>query len=100
MKYTQAYNFGQHTLRACLIPPETQLDYSWILRKISLEEQVGFLTYSTASETYVLSSSSSVGFKLPENDELHPEWRDEGLLPAQYGKFSFPNSIPSENIPT
>ncbi|KAJ5663769.1 Cleavage/polyadenylation specificity factor A subunit C-terminal [Penicillium longicatenatum] len=71
------YVDAEHTLRACLIPPETQLDYSWILRKFSLEEQVGFLTYSTASETYVLSSSSSVGFKLPENDELHPEWRDE-----------------------
>ncbi|KAJ5552933.1 Cleavage/polyadenylation specificity factor A subunit C-terminal [Penicillium frequentans] len=57
--------------------PETQLDHSWILRKVSLEEQVDFLTYSTASETYVLGTSSSVGFKLPENDELHPEWRDE-----------------------
>lgn len=82
IKYTHAYNSVQHTIRACQIPPETQLDHSWILRKVSLEEQVDFLTYSTASETYVLGTSSSVGFKLPENDELHPEWRDEGLLPG------------------
>ncbi|KAJ5986847.1 hypothetical protein N7451_011212 [Penicillium sp. IBT 35674x] len=68
---------GSHTIRACQIPPETQLDYSWILRKVLLEEQVDFLTYSTASETYILGTSFSVGFKLPENDELHPEWRDE-----------------------
>ncbi|KAJ6109745.1 hypothetical protein N7486_001980 [Penicillium sp. IBT 16267x] len=71
------YVDSEHTIRACQIPPGTELDYSWVLRKVSLEEQVDFLTYSTASETYVLGTSSSVEFKLPENDELHPEWRDE-----------------------
>ncbi|KAJ5752373.1 hypothetical protein N7520_009290 [Penicillium odoratum] len=71
------YVDSKNTIRACQIPPDTQLDYSWILRKVSLEEQVDLLTYSTASETYVLATSSNVGFKLPENDELHPEWRNE-----------------------
>jgi len=66
-----------------------------------LEEQVDFLTYSTASETYVLGTSSSVEFKLPENDELHPEWRDEGLLPGKLLSMAyhhFSNTIPSEII--
>jgi cleavage and polyadenylation specificity factor subunit 1 len=44
-----------------------------------VEEQVDFLTYSTSSNTYVLGTSCSVGFKLPENDELHPEWRMESI---------------------
>ena len=72
----------QHNIQVCQIFPETQLHYSWPLRKISLDEQVDFLTYSTASETYVLGTSTSVEFKLPEDDELHPEWRNEGSLSA------------------
>ncbi|KAJ5915359.1 hypothetical protein N7466_011292 [Penicillium verhagenii] len=71
------YVDSEHTIRAGQIAPETQFDHSWILRKVSLGEQVDFLTYSTASETYVLSTSSNVEFNLPENDELHPEWRNE-----------------------
>lgn len=42
------------------------------------------------SDTYVLGTSSSVGFKLPDNDELHPEWRNEGSPPLPYpflGRF-------------
>ncbi|KAJ5936428.1 hypothetical protein N7454_005063 [Penicillium verhagenii] len=71
------YVDSEHTIRAGQIAPETQFDHSWILRKVSLGEQVDFLTYSTASETYVLSTSSNMEFNLPENDELHPEWRNE-----------------------
>lgn len=29
---------------------------------------------------YVLGTSHKTEFKLPEDDELHPEWRNEGLL--------------------
>lgn len=64
----------------CQLPPETQFDYSWTLRKIPLEEQVDFLAYSSSSQTYVLGTSHHVDFKLPDNDELHPEWRNEGLF--------------------
>jgi hypothetical protein len=61
------------------LPPQTQFDYSWTLRKIALEEQVDHLAYSTSSETYVFASSQRADFKLPEGDDLHPEWRNEGL---------------------
>lgn len=68
----------QGCVRACQLPPNTQFDHLWTVRKVPVNEQVDFLTYSTSSETYVLSTSSPVEFKLPENDELHPEWRSEG----------------------
>lgn len=73
------YVDSEDCVRACQLPPDTQFDYPWTLRKIPVEEQVEFLTYSTSSNTYVLGTSSSVGFKLPENDELHPEWRMESM---------------------
>jgi hypothetical protein len=44
-----------------------------------LGEQVDYLTYSTSSETYVVGTSHNVEFILPDNDELHPEWRNEGI---------------------
>lgn len=73
------YVDSEHCIRGCQFPPDTQFDYPWTLRKIPVEEQVDFLTYSTSSNTYVLGTSCSVGFKLPENDELHPEWRMESI---------------------
>ncbi|KAJ5180391.1 Cleavage/polyadenylation specificity factor A subunit C-terminal [Penicillium capsulatum] len=66
-------------IRVCHLPPDTQFDHQWTVRKVPVNEQVDFLTYSTSSETYVLGTSSPVGFKLPENDELHPEWRNEEI---------------------
>ncbi|KAJ5088160.1 Cleavage/polyadenylation specificity factor A subunit C-terminal [Penicillium angulare] len=84
------YVDSEHTIRSCQLPPNTQLDYPWILRKIPLHEQVDFLTYATASETYVVATSSLVGFKLPENDELHSEWRNEAL--------SFLPEVPQSSI--
>lgn len=68
---------SDHYIRACQFPSETQFDHPWTLRKVSMDEQVDFLTYSTSSETYILGTSCSMGFKLPDNDELHPEWRNE-----------------------
>ncbi|KAJ5577799.1 uncharacterized protein N7459_006763 [Penicillium hispanicum] len=70
---------SKHCIRICQLPPRTEFDYPWTLRKVALDEQVDCLTYSTSSETYVLGTSSSAGFKLPDNDELHPEWRNESI---------------------
>ncbi|EKV04111.1 Cleavage and polyadenylation specificity factor subunit A, putative [Penicillium digitatum PHI26] len=77
-------------IRACQLPSQTQFDYSWTLRKVPIEEQVNFLAYSTSSETYVLGTSRQGDFKLPEGDELHPEWRNEEL--------SFCPKIPESSI--
>ncbi|KAJ5092215.1 hypothetical protein NUU61_007085 [Penicillium alfredii] len=73
------YVDSQDCVRVCQLPLQTRFDYPWTLRKVPLEEQVDFLTYSSSSKTYVLGTSHHVGFKLPENDELHSEWRSESI---------------------
>lgn len=47
---------------------------------IHIGEQVEHLAYSPSSGTYVLGTSHRADFKLPDDDELHPEWRSEGLF--------------------
>lgn len=73
------YVDSEHRVRACQLPTNTDFNYPWTLRKVPVDEQVNFLTYSTSSETYVLGTSCNVDFKLPDDDELHPEWRNESL---------------------
>lgn len=73
------YVDSEHRIRACQLPSQTDFSYPWTLRKVPVDEQVNFLTYSTSSETYVLGTSCNVSFKLPDDDELHPEWRNESL---------------------
>ncbi|KAI3138791.1 hypothetical protein CBS147325_6846 [Penicillium roqueforti] len=84
------YVDSQSCIRVCQLPSQTQFDYPWTLRKIPIEEQVDFLAYSTSSETYVLGTSHQGDFKLPEGDDLHPEWRNEEL--------SFCPKIPESSI--
>lgn len=50
------------------------------MRVVHIGEQVEHLAYSASSETYVLGTSRKADFKLPDDDELHPEWRNEGLF--------------------
>ncbi|KAG2005350.1 hypothetical protein GB937_008766 [Aspergillus fischeri] len=76
------YVDSKDVLRICRFPSETLFDYTWALRKIGIGEQVDHLAYATSSETYVLGTSHSADFKLPDDDELHPDWRNEG--PAEY----------------
>ncbi|GAQ12043.1 protein cft1 [Aspergillus lentulus] len=81
----ESWNPSPHlidVLRICRFPSETLFDYTWALRKIGIGEQVDHLAYATSSETYVLATSHSADFKLPDDDELHPDWRNEG--PAEY----------------
>ena len=70
----------QGIVRMCRLPSGTQFDYPWTQRKVPLGEQVDHLAYSSPSDTYVIGTSQKTGFKLPENDELHHEWRNEGLF--------------------
>ncbi|KAF4287573.1 hypothetical protein CNMCM8689_008357 [Aspergillus fumigatus] len=76
----ESWNPSPHlidVLRICRFPSDTLFDYTWALRKISIGEQVDHLAYATSSETYVLGTSHSADFKLPDDDELHPDWRNE-----------------------
>lgn len=69
----------------CQLPQETQFDYPWTLRRVPVGEQIDHLAYSSASNTYVLGTSQATSFHLPEDDELHPEWRNEGRFYAKSG---------------
>lgn len=70
----------QGIARVCQLPQDTKFDYSWTLRKVHVGESVDHLAYSPSSEMYALGTSYKANFKLPNDDELHPEWRNEGLL--------------------
>ncbi|XHG02780.1 mRNA cleavage and polyadenylation factor subunit, variant 2 [Aspergillus wentii] len=71
------YVDSKEIIRICQLPHGTQFGYPWTLRKVHIGEQIDHLTYSSSSETYVLGTSYKEDFKLPEDDELHPEWRSE-----------------------
>ncbi|KAL2824543.1 CPSF A subunit region-domain-containing protein [Aspergillus cavernicola] len=72
-----AYLDSNSVVRLAKLPPGTQLGHPWALRRVPIGEQIDQLTYSTTSDTYVLGTCHRSEFKLPENDELHPEWRNE-----------------------
>lgn len=57
------------------------------MRPVQIGEQVEHLAYSASSKTYVLGTSRKTGFKLPDDDELHPEWRNEGLFGVSVGGY-------------
>ncbi|EDN02958.1 conserved hypothetical protein [Histoplasma mississippiense (nom. inval.)] len=66
-----------NVVRMCRFPRNTHFDGSWAARKIGLGEQVDAVEYSSSSETYVIGTNQKVDFNLPEDDEIHPEWRNE-----------------------
>lgn len=61
------------------MPLGVQLDYPWTIQQIPIGEQVDHLAYSSSSGMYVIGTSHRTEFKLPEDDELHPEWRNESM---------------------
>ncbi|KAK2798780.1 mRNA cleavage and polyadenylation factor subunit [Onygenales sp. PD_10] len=71
------YVDADHVVRMCRFPRNTHFDSSWAARKIGLGEQVDGVVYHSATETYALGTSQKVDFKLPEDDEVHTEWRNE-----------------------
>ncbi|WEW58506.1 mRNA cleavage and polyadenylation factor subunit [Emydomyces testavorans] len=72
-----AYIDTENVVRMCRLPANTRFDNSWTTRKVHLGDQIDFVEYSAHSETYALGSSRKVDFRLPEDDEVHTEWRSE-----------------------
>ncbi|KAL2869932.1 cleavage/polyadenylation factor CFT1 [Aspergillus lucknowensis] len=72
-----AYLDSNGLIRLAKLPSGTQLGYSWALKRVPIGEQIDQLAYSSASETYVLGTCVGSDFRLPDDDELHPEWRNE-----------------------
>ncbi|OXV09323.1 hypothetical protein Egran_02911 [Elaphomyces granulatus] len=72
--------------RACQLPYGTHFDYTWAFRRVPLGEQIDHLAYSSPSKTYALGTSHKIDFKLPDDDEVHPEWCHEviSFLPQTY----------------
>ncbi|EEA22246.1 mRNA cleavage and polyadenylation factor subunit [Talaromyces marneffei ATCC 18224] len=88
------YVDNERLVRTCQLYNNAQLDFSWPIRRIPLNEQVDHLAYSTASGTYVVGTTHEQDFKLPDDDELHPEWATEeiSLLPkVAYGSIKLIN---------
>ncbi|PYH99545.1 protein cft1 [Aspergillus ellipticus CBS 707.79] len=83
------YLDSKNIARLCQLPPQTQFDYQWTLQKVSLGEQVDHLAHSSSSGTYVLGTCHTTDFKLPADDELHPEWRNEAISLFPTGCRSF-----------
>ncbi|PGH18500.1 hypothetical protein AJ80_04470 [Polytolypa hystricis UAMH7299] len=68
-----------NVVRMARFPGNTRYDHSWSLRKVGLGEQVDCVVYSSTVETYILGTSHKLDFKLPEDDEVHTEWRSEDI---------------------
>ncbi|KAK3177207.1 hypothetical protein OEA41_008536 [Lepraria neglecta] len=67
---------GEGNTRAARLPPQSQYDTGWVTRRVSLGEEVHALSYHEAKDAYVLGTSTTVDFKLPE-DEFHNQWGAE-----------------------
>ncbi|KAL2828869.1 CPSF A subunit region-domain-containing protein [Aspergillus pseudoustus] len=72
-----AYLDLKGTIRLAKLPHETKLGFPWALKRVPIGEQIDQLAYSSASGTYLLGTCTRSEFKLPDDDELHPEWRNE-----------------------
>ncbi|KMU91957.1 cleavage and polyadenylation specific protein [Coccidioides immitis H538.4] len=72
-----AYVDASNMVRMCRLPSNTRFDNSWVTRKVHVGDQIDCVEYFAHSEIYALGSSHKVDFKLPEDDEIHPEWRSE-----------------------
>ncbi|OJJ46311.1 hypothetical protein ASPZODRAFT_133341 [Penicilliopsis zonata CBS 506.65] len=78
------YVDSEHAVQISHLPLETHFNYSWTIRRVPLKEQVDYVTYSSSSEKYVLGTSMREEFRLPDDDELHPEWGGEVIsLPPE-----------------
>jgi cleavage and polyadenylation specificity factor subunit 1 len=72
-------SIAQGILRTAHIPADISVwESSWISRKIKLSEQIDYICHHSSTGLYVLGASQKTGFKLPEDDELHYEWKNEG----------------------
>ncbi|KAL4969218.1 cleavage/polyadenylation factor CFT1 [Aspergillus stella-maris] len=74
-----AYLDSEGYVRLARIPNGTKLGSPWALTRVPIGEQIDQLAYSFTSNTYVLGTCHRSAFKLPDDDELHPEWRSEDI---------------------
>ncbi|KAJ9305483.1 hypothetical protein DTO217A2_5012 [Paecilomyces variotii] len=71
------YLDSNDVVRLCQLPRATQFHFPWTMRRIPVGEEIDHLAYSSSSGTYILGTSHKSDFKLPDDDEVHTEWRNE-----------------------
>lgn len=72
--------------RSCQLPANCRYgDTGWVVKKIPLEQPVERVVWHQAAGVYVISVTSPINFKLPE-DDYHQEWANEttGFVPQRY----------------
>ena len=63
---------------AAQLPSQSQYETGWATKRIPLGEEVHALAYHEEMDAYVLGTSTTVDFRLPE-DEFHSHWTAEGM---------------------
>ena len=73
-------NTDKGTLRVSQMPSDVRFgEMDWVAHKVVLGEEVQALSYHPSMEVYVLGTSQGINFKLPDDDDFHNEWRNEGM---------------------
>ena len=72
---------------AAQLPSQSQYETGWVTRRIPLGEEVHALAYHEEMDAYVLGTSTTFDFRLPE-DEFHSHWTAEGMQTLQILKRS------------
>ena len=68
----------ENNLHLAQLPADVDFGQSdWVAQKVEVGERVACLTYFDRKQSYILATSQSIDFRLPQDDEWHTEWRDE-----------------------
>lgn len=60
------------------LPIETcRTQSDWLIRKITLNQDVSSITFYQRTGSYIVATNESHEFQLPQDDEWHPEWQGE-----------------------
>ena len=63
---------------AAQLPSQSQYETGWVTKRVPLGEEVHALAYHEEMDAYVLGTSTTFDFKLPD-DEFHSHWTTEGM---------------------
>ena len=75
----------QGVTRAAQLPSQRRYETGWVTRRVPLGEEVHALAYHEEMDVYVLGTSTTLDFRLPE-DEFHSHWTAEGVHPLRVSK--------------
>ena len=75
-----AYVDSSNNLRMAQLPVGADFSHSeWVSKEVKLGLDVTHLTYLDRTASYILTTTTLTEFQLPQDDEWHPEWRDESV---------------------